>query len=210
MCYNFNNKKVNLKKAAEDLNAEGYEEGEFELKGSINAFTRQPTPTIPTIVNHNGIILMNTFWGIKENPDAPTKGKNLQSENTYTYYRKIEKNRCLIPASSYFEHKAVSVQGRKTPVKVKHEMFWKDKAQFYIAGYFDEYDNGSLGFGLVTTLPNPVQAEIHNRMIITLDEKMGRAFLDQAPIEEFQFPNYSPELEYVNLEPEKVPNTLFD
>lgn len=209
MCYNFNNKKVSLKKAVEDLNAEGYEEGEFELKGSINAFTKQMTPTIPTIVNHNGIVLMNTFWGIQENPDAPTKGKNLQSENTHTFYRKIEKNRCLIPASSYFEHKPVSVQGRKTPLKVKHEMFWKDKAQFYIAGYFDEYDDGSLGFGLVTTLPNPVQAEIHNRMIITLDGKMGRAFLNQEPIEVFQFPNYSPDLEYINLEPEKIPNTLF-
>jgi putative SOS response-associated peptidase YedK len=209
MCYNFNNKKVSLKKAVEDLNAEGYEEGEFELKGSINAFTKQLAPTIPTIVNHNGIVLMNTFWGIKENPDAPTKGKNLQSENTHTFYRKIEKNRCLIPASSYFEHKPVSVQGKKRPIKVKHEMFWKDKAQFYIAGYFDEYDDGSLGFGLVTTLPNPVQAEIHNRMIITLDGKMGRAFLDQEPIEVFQFPNYSPDLEYINLEPEKIPNTLF-
>jgi putative SOS response-associated peptidase YedK len=207
MCYNFNNKKVSLKKAVEDLNAEGYEEGEFELKGSINAFTKQVAPTIPAIVNHNGIVLMNTFWGIKENPDAPTKGKNLQSENTHTFYRKVEKNRCLIPASSYFEHKPV--QGKKTPIKVKHEMFWKDKAQFYIAGYFDEYDDGSLGFGLVTTLPNPVQAEIHNRMIITLDGKMGRAFLDQEPIEVFQFPNYSPDLEYINLEPEKIPNTLF-
>jgi putative SOS response-associated peptidase YedK len=209
MCYNFNNKKVSLKKAVEDLNAEGYEEEEFELKGSINAFTKQVAPTIPAIVNHNGIVLMNTFWGIKENPEAPTKGKNLQSENTHTFYRKIEKNRCLIPASSYFEHKPVSVQGKKTPIKVKHEMFWKDKAQFYIAGYFDEYDDGSLGFGLVTTLPNPVQAEIHNRMIITLDGKMGRAFLDQEPIEAFQFPNYSPDLEYINLEPEKIPNTLF-
>ncbi len=209
MCYNFNNKKVNLKKAAEDLNAEGYEEKEFELKGSINAFTQQTAPTVPAIVNHNGIVLMNTFWGVKENPDAPTKGKNLKSENTHTFYRKIEKNRCLIPASSYFEHKTVSVQGRKTPAKVKHEMFWKDKVQFYIAGYFDEYDDGNLGFGLITTLPNSVQAEIHNRMIITLDAKMGRAFLDQEPIEEFQFPNYSPDLEYVNLEPEKIQDTLF-
>ncbi len=209
MCYNFNNKKVNLKKAVEELNAEGYEEKEFELKGSINAFTQQTAPTVPAIVNHNGIVLMNTFWGVKENPDAPTKGKNLKSENTHTFYRKIEKNRCLIPASSYFEHKTASVQGRKTSAKVKHEMLWKDKVQFYIAGYFDEYDDGNLGFGLITTLPNPVQAEIHNRMIITLDAKMGRAFLDQEPIEEFQFPNYSPDLEYVNLEPEKIQDTLF-
>lgn len=209
MCYNFNNKKVSLKKAVEDLGAEGYEEENFVLKGSINAFTKQTEPEIPAIVNHNGIVLMNTFWGVKEYPDAPTKGKNLQSENTHTFYRKIEKNRCLIPASSYFEHKTVSVPGKKTPVKVKHEMFWKDKAQFYIAGYFDIYSDGSLGFGLVTTLPNPVQAEIHNRMIITLDARSGRAFLEEEPIEKFQFPQYSPDLQYINLEPEKVPDTLF-
>lgn len=209
MCYNFNNKKVSLKKAVEDLGAEGYEEENFVLKGSINAFTKQTGPEIPAIVNRNGIVLMNTFWGVKEHPDAPTKGKNLQSENTHTFYRKIEKNRCLIPASSYFEHKTVSVPGKKTPVKVKHEMFWKDKAQFYIAGYFDIYSDGSLGFGLVTTLPNPVQAEIHNRMIITLDARSGRAFLEEEPIEKFQFPQYSPDLEYVNLEPEKTPGTLF-
>ena len=209
MCYNFNNKKVSLKKAVEDLGAEGYEEEKFVLNGSINAFTKQPAPAIPAVVNYNGIVLMNTFWGVKENPDAPTKGKNLQSENTRTYYRKIEKNRCLIPASSYFEHKSISVPGRKTPAKAKYEIFWKDKAQFYIAGYFDVYADGNLGFGLVTTLPNPVQAEIHDRMIITLDAKTAREFLEQEPIEKFQFPNYSPNLEYINLEPEKTPYTLF-
>ncbi len=209
MCYNFNNQKVNLKKAAEDLNAEGYEKEVFELDGSINAFTKQTEPTIPAIVNHNGIVLMNIFWGVKEHPDAPTKGKNLQSENTHAFYKEIDKNRCLIPASSYFEYKTFYVDGRKTPVKMKHEMFWKDKVQFYIAGFYDVWSDGNLGFGLVTTLPNPVQAEIHDRMIITLDEKMGRAFLDQEPIENFQFPNYSPNLKYVNLEPHKIQNMLF-
>jgi len=209
MCYNFNNKKVSLKKAVEDLGAEGYEEEKFVLNGSINAFTKQPAPAIPAVVNYNGIVLTNTFWGVKENPDALTKGKNLQSENTRTYYRKIEKNRCLIPASSYFEHKSISVPGRKMPAKAKYEIFWKDKAQFYIAGYFDVYTDGNLGFGLVTTLSNPVQAEIHDRMIITLDAKTAREFLEQEPIEKFQFPNYSPNLEYINLEPEKTPHTLF-
>ena len=209
MCYNFNNKGVDLRKAMTDLGAEEANNQEFSLIGSVNAFVKNTVPTIPAIVNYNGIVLMNTFWGVQENPDAPTKGKNLQSENTHTYYKKIEKNRCLIPASSYFEHKTIIVPGRKTPIKAKHEMFWLDKAQFYIAGFYNIYSDGSLGFGLVTTLPNPTQAEIHSRMIITLDEKMGRNFLDQRPIEEFQYPEYSPNLEYVNLEPEKVPNTLF-
>lgn len=209
MCYNFNNKGVDLHKAMTDLDAEQDNNQDFSLIGSVNAFVKNTVPTIPAIVNYNGIVLMNTFWGVQENPDAPTKGKNLQSENTHTYYKKIENNRCLIPASSYFEHKTIIVPGRKTPIKAKHEMFWRDKAQFYIAGFYNIYSDGNLGFGLVTTLPNQTQAEIHNRMIITLDEKMGREFLNKRPIEEFQYPEYSPNLEYLNLEPEKVPNTLF-
>lgn len=208
MCYNFNSKGVDLRKAMKDFDAEEVDTTNMRI-GEVNAFVKQTEPTIPAIVNHNGIVLMGTYWGIKENPDAPTKGKNLQSENTHTFYKKIQNNRCLIPASSYYEHKTVIVPGRKTPVKIKHEMFWKNKDQFYIAAFYDIWSDGNLGFGLVTTLPNPTQAEIHNRMIITLDEKMGREFLDQKPIEEFQFPNYSPSLEYENLEPEKTPNTLF-
>lgn len=208
MCYNFNNKGVNLKKAIQDFNAE-QSDAELILNGSVSAFTKTSKPDIPTIVNYNGIILKNLFWGTKENPDAPTKGKNLRSENTHTYYKKIEANRCLIPASSYIEYKSISVPGKKTTVKVKHQMFWEKLDQFYIAGFYDIYANGELGFGLVTTIPNPVQAEIHNRMIITMDSKKGNDFLQGLPIEEFQFPNYSPNLSFKNLEPEKIPNTLF-
>lgn len=213
MCYNFNNKNVNLEKAVKDFNAEKTDQ-EFNLVGSVNAFVINKAPTIPTIVNYNGIVLMNTFWGVQEKADAPTRGKNLQSENSHTFYKKIEFNRCLIPASSYYESKEIFRPGKRDPKKFvretqKHEMFWKDQAQFYIAGFYDVYSDGNLGFGLLTTLPNPRQAEIHKRMIITLDEKAGREFLDQRPIEEFQFPNYSPNLEYINLEPEKTPNLLF-
>ena len=199
---------MDLRKAIEDFDGEEYHD-EFETRGSINAFVKADSPFIPAIVNHNGIVLMNTFWGVQENPDAPTKGKNLQSEKTHSYYRKIEKNRCLVPASSYFEHKTILVPGKKTPLKQKFEMFWKDEEQFYIAAFYEVYKNGDIGFGLVTTIPNQVQGEIHNRMIITLDKKMGREFLNNKPIEEFQFPQFSPNLQYKNLEPEKSPNTLF-
>lgn len=168
----------------------------------MNAFVKNTVPTIPAIVNYNEISF-NEFWGVLENPDTTTKGKNLQSENTHTYYKKIENNRCLIPASSYFEHKTIIVPDKKMSIKAKHEMFCTDKAQFYIVGFYNIYSDGNLGFGLVTTLPNSTQAEIHNRMIITLDEKMGKEFLNQRPIEKFQYPKYSPNLEYVNLEPEK-------
>lgn len=208
MCYNFNSKNVNEEKVIKDFEAERYHE-KFDFINNISAFAKTSSPTIPAVVNNNGIILMNAFWGTKENPDAPTKGKNLQSENTHTYYKKIQNNRCLIPASSYYEHKPITVPGKKTPIKQKFEMFWKNKDQFYIGAFYDFYSDGNIGFGLVTTIPNEVQAEVHHRMIMTFDAKMGREFLDQKPIEEFQFPNYSPDLLAVNLEPEKTANTLF-
>lgn len=208
MCYNFTNKGVDLRKTMFDFSIE-HTNDDLKLVGSISAFAKTTEPTIPAVVSNNGIALINTFWGTQEHPMSPTRGKNLQSEKTHTYYKKIQNNRCLIPASSYYEHQTIFIEGKKTPIKVKHEMFWKDKAQFYIGAFYDFYSDGNIGFGLVTTIPNPVQAAIHTRMIMTFDAKMGRRFLDQQPIEEFQFPNYSPDLVAVNLEPEKIPNTLF-
>ncbi len=55
MCYNFNNKAVNLKKTVSDFNAEEIDHN-FELRDNINAFARSTVPEIPTIVNHNGIV----------------------------------------------------------------------------------------------------------------------------------------------------------
>lgn len=51
MCYNFNNKAVDLKKAVSDFNAEEVGHN-FELKGNITAFSKPTVPEIPTIVNH--------------------------------------------------------------------------------------------------------------------------------------------------------------
>lgn len=207
MCYNFNSKGVDLQKAMNDFNAEVVDTTYFRI-GQINAFEKQTKPKIPALVNHNGIALMPTYWGIKEIKKYPTSGLNLTSEKTYRDYKNIQQNRCLIPATSYYEGKKVVLPTNKIGSQ-KYEMFWKERAQFYIAAFYDFWSDGNIGFGLVTTEPNEVQATIHDRMIITLDEKMGKEFLDQKPIEEFQFPNFSPSLDFLNLEPEKTPPTLF-
>lgn len=90
MCYNFNSKGVDLKKAIKDFNAEEVDTTNFRI-GQINAFEKQSEPKIPAIVNRNGIILMPTYWGIKEIKKYPTSGLNLTSEKTYRDYKKIQK-----------------------------------------------------------------------------------------------------------------------
>ena len=91
-------------------------------------------------------------------------------------------------------------------------MHWKDETQFYIAGFFDVWDNKEIGFGLVTTGSNELMSIIHNsklRMPVCLNSTMADRFLNDEPIEEFTFPNYDPQLVAVNLEPDKLPQTLF-
>ncbi|WBV60250.1 hypothetical protein PFY12_14575 [Chryseobacterium camelliae] len=66
--------------------------------------------------------------------------------------------------------------------------------------------------GIVTTAANELMSIIHNsklRMPICLNAKMAERFLNDEPIEEFTFPAYDPKLVAENLEPHKIPNTLF-
>lgn len=217
MCYQFSNEDIDINKAVKAFKPKKIDVN-LEFLGDVNAFAKLTEPTIPAIVNQdNDIFFMNTLWGTDPKPWSNTKGKNLQSEKTHTIYQYIQNNRCLIPASHYFENKTLFRPGKVSPdrqvkVSVKHKMFWKDQEQFYIGGFYDVYPDGNIGFGLVTTIPNPIQMEIHHRMIMTFDEEMGLKFLQREPIEFFQYPNYSPNLGFLNLEPEKTgqrPNTLF-
>ena len=56
----------------------------------------------------------------------------------------------------------VTNPGKKTTVKVKHRMHWKEVDYFYIAAYYDDWDNKEIGFGLVTTSANSLMAVVHN------------------------------------------------
>ncbi|MFP3835367.1 SOS response-associated peptidase family protein [Chryseobacterium sp. SIMBA_028] len=211
MCYSFNNKKVDLKKIAEELDAENYE-SDYVQEENVSAFTR---PAMPIVLEHNGRKITHGTWGLyTEIPkDKPAKGLNLTAENTHTYYKKFEHNRCVVPISGFYDFQHVSIPGKKTPAKVKHEVLWKNTDHLYLAGFYDVWENNEIGVGIVTTVANELMSIVHNskmRMPICLDAKMADRFLKDEPIEEFVFPAYDPALVAVNLEPHKLPPpTLF-
>lgn len=211
MCYSFNNKKVDLKKIAEELDAENYE-SDYVQEENVSAFTR---PAMPIVLEHNGRKITHGTWGLySEIPkDKPAKGLNLTAENTHTYYKKFEHNRCVIPISGFYDFQHVSIPGKKTPAKVKHEVVWKNTDHLYLAGFFDVWGNKEIGVGIVTTAANELMSMVHNskmRMPICLDARMADRFLKDEPIEEFIYPAYDPALVAINLEPHKLPPpTLF-
>ncbi|RCU42308.1 hypothetical protein EIZ47_10200 [Chryseobacterium lacus] len=210
MCNRVDNEGISIEEAAERLRAE-IVENNYQFAKEINAFQR---PAIPIVLDYQGRKITHGTWGLKKEipKDKPAQGINLTAEKTHTFYRTVEHNRCVIPVSGFYDWMHVTNPGKKTPIKVKHRMQWKDENQFYIAGFFDVWDNKEIGFGLVTTGSNELMSIIHNsklRMPVCLNSTMADRFLNDEPIEEFTFPNYDPQLVAVNLEPDKLPQTLF-
>lgn len=210
MCNRVDNSGLSIDEVSEELDAE-IVEGNYYFNKEINAFNR---PAIPIVLEYEGRKITHGTWGIKQEipKDKPAQGINLTAEKTHTFYKKVEHNRCVVAVTGFYDWMHVTSPGKKTPIKVKHRMHWKDAHQFYIAAFYDVWENKEIGFGLVTTVSNELMSVVHNsklRMPICMDARTADRFLRDEPIENFTFPSYDPQLVAVNLEPEKMPNTLF-
>lgn len=210
MCNRVDNAGLSIDEVSRELQAE-IAEGNYYFADEVNAFNH---PAIPVVVEHNGRKITHGTWSLYPNPpkDKPSMGINLQSEKSHTFYKKFEHNRCVVPVTGFYDWMHVADLGKKTPIKVKHRMHWKNADQFYIAAYYDVWENKEIGFGLLTTVANDLMSIVHNsklRMPLCMDARTALEFLDDLPIENFTFPNYDPQLVAENLEPDKVPLTLF-
>lgn len=210
MCNRVDNAGLSIEEVSANLAAE-IVEGNYILDSEVNAFS---VPALPIVLDHHGRKITHGTWRLYKDADKtkPGKGVNLTAEKTHTFYKKFEHNRCVVPVTGFYDWMHVSNPGKKTPITVKHRMHWKDQDHFFIAGFYDVWDNNEIGFGLVTTVANDLMSVVHNsklRMPICLDVGMADKFLNDEPIEEFVFPAYDPRLIAVNLEPNKVPLTLF-
>lgn len=110
-------------------------------------------------------------------PPANPKGGpifNFRSEGR----RFAKSNRCLIPASAFFEF-----TGNKYP-KTKHRFTLNDAPFLAIAGLWREgVGNQPPAFTMLTTEPGPDVAPIHNRQIVALRPENWRHWLDLSKSE---------------------------
>lgn len=217
MCYKVSNSKIDVISISDEMRAD-MQELEYQLGSDVNAFAK---PILPVIVEENGRKLTAALWKLNPpRPDEPaTKGLNLQAENSWKYYKSVQHNRCVVPVNAFYEYKHYPTSGKKD-VTALHRLTWDGRDHMYLAAYFNRWDDRTLGFGLVTGPANELLADVHNvtytdpkrkqyRMPISLSREAALRFLNDAEIEEFIFPNYNPALLAENLQPEKVPNTLF-
>jgi putative SOS response-associated peptidase YedK len=133
-----------------------------------------PTQQIPVVVNHMGAAKARAVsWGFKPfwaEEDDKLKPINAKSETVATsrlFRQAFEKRRCLIPTDGFYEWK-----GAKPP-KVPHYIRVLGDGPLFFGG-IREGDTAAI----LTTTPNEMMADIHNRMPVIIDPADAERWLD--------------------------------
>ena len=109
------------------------------------------------------------------NARAETLAEKPSFKNAYKH------RRCLVPADGFYEWKK---EGR---VKIPYFVRLKSEKAFAFAGLWDVWKSKAgeriFSFTIVTTSPNPLLSEIHNRMPVILSPEAYDTWLDSEPVD---------------------------
>lgn len=145
----------------------------FEPERDLNYPNIKPTQNVTVVINENSQIKTTEgrWWMQKEGSRefntkfATFNARSESLEDSYLYKPALEKRRCLIPVSSFYEWK---VKG-KPPV----EIFTAKQKPFAFAGlwsnWFEENEH-KYSFTIITCEPNDFMLSIHNRMPVILSD----------------------------------------
>lgn len=107
------------------------------------------------------------------------------------FKRLAQRRRCVVPASGFYEWRKEPGSKAKTPMYIR----LRDQPAFALAGLWDVWrgaDGSELPtFTLITTSPNALMQDIHDRMPVILDSDSARRWLapedlPDAPVEVLQ------------------------
>lgn len=154
-----------------------------------------PTQLVPVITSQSPKGFSFFYWGITpdfgKNKPVAQKLINARAESVndkVSFKSSFEKRRCLIPADGFYEWKKL---GKKT--KIPYRFTLREDELFAFAGIWEEYEtvSGEIQhtFLILTTSPNEIVSEIHDRMPVVLNRQMEKKWLD----------NYTPESELLSM-----------
>jgi putative SOS response-associated peptidase YedK len=167
----------------------------FEILPRYNASPMQKLPVVAIRDNELTVQPMQWWliphWAAENKPQFSAfnaMSEKLEASRMWNTY--FKGSRCLVPADAFYEWKKIptekEVKGKKKEVVEKHPMCirMKDEAPFMFAGLFSVWVNKKTGeefptFAIITTTPNELMEDIHNRMPVILDEKDFEQWLDR-------------------------------
>jgi putative SOS response-associated peptidase YedK len=157
-----------------------------ELEPRYNIAPSQPVAVIP----NDGKNQLDFFvWGLvpswAKDPAIGNKMINARAETLSekpSFRNAFRRRRCLIPADGFFEWRQEPGAKRKTPMYIR----LKSSQPFAFAGLWELWSSpdGSkiLSCSIITTQPNSLMQDIHNRMPVILPEEAFKAWLEPGEV----------------------------
>jgi putative SOS response-associated peptidase YedK len=152
------------------------------LDCALPRYNVAPSENVPVIVRAgmtNRVSMMR--WGLipswaaeaGQGPNPINARAEGLAENTM-YHDLLLRGRCLVPATGFYEWRS---KGQK---KIPFYFSKKDRSVFTMAGLFDTRKdrdgNETRSFTIVTTTPNDLVAQFHNRMPVILSSEGEEAW----------------------------------
>jgi putative SOS response-associated peptidase YedK len=150
-----------------------------------------PTELLPVIIAEAAARHVALFrWGLVPSwsKDA-SMASNLINARAETLAEKpsfreaFKKRRCLVPATSFYEWQTQTTADGKTH-KQPMQIALPDQPIFALAGLWEQWrdPNGEQRhtFTIITTAPNSLMSQIHNRMPVILAPEQESLWLDEA------------------------------
>ena len=124
-------------------------------------------------------------WDYRDGKVATLKGRppfyNARAESM-SKSEPFAQRRCLLPCDGFYEWLTVAESGRKAPKKIPFLFRREGRQPFAMGGVWSEWRNPEGGMELtyveLTTEPNKLVGEIHNRMSLIIDPKDWGTYLE--------------------------------
>jgi putative SOS response-associated peptidase YedK len=154
--------------------------------GFRSHFNVAPSSMMPVIVRNERTEVVTMRWGLVSSCVKEVKGPGIINARAETlsenpvYGPLLEKNRCLVPASGFYEWKKEA--GRTIPFYIH----LKDITRFAFAGLYDTFNDADgmthQTYTIITTEANKLVAPLHRRMPAILKREDEDRWLSGEPL----------------------------
>ncbi|WP_026945084.1 SOS response-associated peptidase [Algoriphagus marincola] len=149
-----------------------------------------PTQLVPVVTSQSPKGFSFFYWGITpefgRNKPVSLKLINAKAESVHqkiTFKSSFKQRRCIVPADGFYEWKKL---GKKT--SIPHRFTLREGGLFSFAGIWDEYETvdgeNQHTFLILTTQPNELVSEVHDRMPVVLTPETEKKWLNNYSSEE--------------------------
>jgi len=175
--------RISLTKAIEPV------EKRFKVKYSNETewpiyYNGAPSHQLPVITNSEPDRVQLFHWGLipswSDEPKTKYATHNARAETVHksaAFRGPFKRQRCLVVADGFYEWKKTN-EGKQP-----YRIILEGEQLFAFAGLWDHWENENQSissFTIITTQPNELMKEIHNRMPVILPKDIERDWLDTS------------------------------